>query len=119
MDDRTPLGREVRLSARLVEVAQALHDAPKQSEAADLGISRATLQRERARLVEALDVDVLHRRSRCWWRRSWCTRARRGGRRGRGPPIEIGGWNWKCVETHSNARFSGFLILVLVRFNAE
>ena len=58
---RTPLGREARLSARLVEVAQALHDAPRQSDAADaLGISRATLQRERARLVAALDVEGLH-----------------------------------------------------------
>ena len=58
---RTPLGRDSRLSARLVEVAQALHDAPNQIEAADrLGVSRATLQRERSRLLAALDVETLH-----------------------------------------------------------
>jgi hypothetical protein len=57
---RTPLGRESRLSARLVEVAQALHDAPNQIEAAGaLGVSRATLQRERGRLLAALDVETL------------------------------------------------------------
>jgi hypothetical protein len=58
---RTPAGREVRLSARLVEVAQALHDAPNQEEAAAiLHISRATLQRDRIRLLATLDVDTLH-----------------------------------------------------------
>jgi DNA-binding NarL/FixJ family response regulator len=57
---RTPLGRESRLSARLVEVAQALHDAHNQIEAAGvLGVSRATLQRERSRLLAALDVETL------------------------------------------------------------
>jgi DNA-binding NarL/FixJ family response regulator len=57
---RTPLGRDSRLSARLVEVAQALHDAPNQIEAANvLGVSRATLQRDRSRLLAALDVDTL------------------------------------------------------------
>jgi hypothetical protein len=57
---RTPAGRETRLSAHLVEVAQVLHDAPNQIEAAGiLGISRATLQRERSHLLAALDVDTL------------------------------------------------------------
>jgi Bacterial regulatory protein, Fis family len=56
----TAMGREARISARLVEIAQALHDANNQADAAGmLGISRATLQRERLRLLATLDVATL------------------------------------------------------------
>ena len=57
----TPAGRQARLSARLLEIAQALHDTLSQADAAaTLNISRATLQRERTRLLTTLDVDTLH-----------------------------------------------------------
>ena len=78
-------GPRRRLSARLVEVAQALHDAPNQ-----IGRPADPRRQPRDAAARALAAaggagcgEGATRRSRCWSTRSWCTRARRGGRGGR------------------------------------